>query len=138
MRIIFVPVHFMKKGIAAILLVFYFAFSSGVVINLHYCMSRFDSSKLGAAKSEVCSKCGMHTKDADGCCHDEVKLIKIQDDQQTAAFSFSFTPPDAAVDNTSFFTGQIIKSESKSFSLTDHSPPLSKQDTYLINCVFRI
>ncbi len=131
-------VQFMKKAIAVILLIFYFAFSSGVVINLHYCMNQLDSSKLGAAKSDICGKCGMHTEDSNGCCHDEVKLIKIQDDQKVASVEFQFPAPDTFVEKNNLFVFVSgIEIEKKS-EFTNHSPPLSKQDTYLQNCVFRI
>ena len=87
----------MKKGIAAILLVLYVAFSSGVVINYHYCMDSFDSVQFGANKSDYCGVCGMHKSEGNECCKDEVKIFKIQDDQQTCAISFKFTSPDAVI-----------------------------------------
>lgn len=128
----------MKKAVSAILIVFYFAVSSGVAINLHYCMNRFDSLQLGAAKSEVCGKCGMHTDDSNGCCHDEVKIIRLQDDQQVSNIHFqfsSFIALTAIVEPD--FTEQLVSGAGYS-SVNNHSPPLSKQDTYLVNCVFRI
>ena len=128
----------MKKGIAAILLVLYVAFSSGVVISFHYCMDSFDSANLGTKKSDYCGVCGMHKTEGNECCKDEVKIFKIQDDQQTSVINLKFSAPDAIVatlpvlDETSLFrtTHQLF--------LHTHSPPLSKQDTYLQNCVFRI
>lgn len=128
----------MKKGLAFILLVLYFALSSGVVINLHYCMNRFDSSSLGAAKSEVCGKCGMHSDDANSCCNDEVKIIKIEDGHQFSAINFKFTSPEVIIDHSSFYLTNLINTEKKNQVFTDQSPPFSKQDTYLVNCVFRI
>lgn len=101
-------------------------------------MNRFDSSKFGASKSEVCSKCGMHTSDSNGCCHDEIKVIKIQDDQLASALSFKFTDPDVAIIHQPSYTNYIIINPRKGFALTNHSPPLDKQNTYLLNCVFRI
>jgi hypothetical protein len=128
----------MKKAVSAILIVFYFAVSSGVAINLHYCMNRFDSLQLGAVKSEVCGKCGMHTDDANGCCHDEVKIIKLQDDQQVSNIHFQFSSFIALADIVQpDFTEQLFCGISYS-SGNNHSPPLNKQDTYLVNCVFRI
>ena len=128
----------MKKGIAAILLVLYVAFSTGVVISYHYCMNDLDSLQLGAVKTEVCGKCGMHQVDANACCNDEVKIFKIQDDQQASVINFKFSIPDAVV--TTFPVWEeisIINSTHQLFS-NNHSPPISKQDTYLQNCVFRI
>jgi len=126
----------MKKGIAAILLFFYFAFSTGVVISYHYCMDEFDSLQLGDKKTDICGKCGMHTGNM-GCCNDEVKIFKIQDDQQTASADFKFVAPVAIVEPFPTWVETPVSSVHEIF-VTNHSPPLSKQDTYLQNCVFRI
>jgi hypothetical protein len=128
----------MKKGIAAILLVLYVAFSSGVVISFHYCMDSFDSLQLGAKKSDYCGICGMHKTNGNECCKDEVKIFKIQDDQQTSAISFKFSTPDAIVASFPVWNETSLINSTHQFFLNDHSPPLSKQDTYLQNCVFRI
>jgi len=126
----------MKKGIAAILLLFYFAFSTGVIISYHYCMDEFDSLQLGDKKTDVCGKCGMHTTNM-GCSSDQVKIFKIQDDQQTAAINFKFVAPEMIVDPFPVWNETPVISTHE-FFVNNHSPPLSKQDTYLQNCVFRI
>ena len=128
----------MKKGIAAILLVLYVAFSSGVVINFHYCMDDFDSAQFGANKSDYCGVCGMHKSEANECCKDEVKIFKIQDDQQTAAINFKFSSPDAVVADLPLWNETPLVRSTHQLFLHTHSPPLGKQDTYLQNCVFRI
>ncbi len=128
----------MKKGIAAILLVLYVAFSSGVVISFHYCMDSFDSLQLGASDFEVCGKCGMHVEDTSGCCNDEVKIFKIQDDQQASAINFKFSSLDAIVAPLPDFNEVALINSTHELFLNNHSPPLSKQNTYLQNCVFRI
>jgi len=128
----------MKKGIAAILLVLYVAFSSGVVISFHYCMDSFDSLQLGAKKSDYCGICGMHKTDGNECCKDEIKIFKIQDDQQTSAISFKFSVPDAVITELPIWNEVSLINSTPELFLNNHSPPLSKQDTYLQNCVFRI
>ena len=128
----------MKRFSAAILLVFYLAFSSGLVINLHYCMNRFDSIKLGISKSDVCGKCGMHTTDANKCCGDEVKIFKIDDDQQTSTVTFSFKAPAPDLTPIYILNTEIVQPGINNSSFYFHPPPLSRQDTYLQNCVFRI
>jgi len=128
----------MKKGIAAILLVLYVAFSSGVVISFHYCMDSFDSLQLGAKKSDYCGICGMHKTNGNECCKDQVKIFKIQDDQQTSAISFKFSTPDAIVATLPVWNETSLINSTHQLFLNDPSPPLSKQDTYLQNCVFRI
>ena len=128
----------MKKGIAAILLVLYVAFSTGVVISFHYCMNDLDSLQLGNVKTEVCGNCGMHTTDANGCCNDEVKIFKIQDDQQASAISFKFSAPEVVVTPFAVWNEPSYINSTHQLFLNNHSPPLSKQDSYLQNCVFRI
>ena len=128
----------MKKGIAAILLVLYVAFSTGVVINFHYCMDTFDSVQFGANKSDYCGVCGMHKSPGNECCKDEVKIFKIQDDQQTSAINFKFNSPNAVVADFPLRNEIVLIRSTPELYLQTHSPPLSKQDTYLQNCVFRI
>ena len=128
----------MKKSIASILLILYVAFSSGVVINLHYCMDNFDSVQFGANKSDYCSVCGMHKSEGNECCKDEVKIFKIQDDQQTSAINFEFSSPDAVVVDLPLWNETSLVKSTHQLYLQTHSPPLGKQDTYLQNCVFRI
>jgi hypothetical protein len=128
----------MKKGIAAILLLLYVAFSSGVVISFHYCMDSFDSLQLGASEFDVCGTCGMHKEDGNACCNDEVKIFKIQDDQQFSAVNFKFAAPDAMVTTLPDLCKITYAVSRHQLFLQNHSPPLSHQDTYLQNCVFRI
>ena len=71
----------MNKLIASISLVFYFAATCGVVINSHYCMNRLVSVHLFEKSADVCGRCGMDTYELNGCCHDEVKVIKLEEDQ---------------------------------------------------------
>ncbi|MER3499102.1 MAG: hypothetical protein C4308_10950 [Chitinophagaceae bacterium] len=101
-------------------------------------MDRFDSVRLYTPASDYCTKCGMHTQ-KHGCCHDEVKIVKLQDDHQVSAFSFALKQlqpqevllPDFAV---------TLSQTSLLVHHFNHSPPLlpDKQHTYLQNCVFRI
>jgi hypothetical protein len=128
----------MKKGIGVILLALYLAFSCGIVINMNYCMNRFDSSKPGAAKNELCRKRGMHTTGSKGCCHHVLKVIKIQDDQQASAGIFKFNSREINVGQVSLYVPDLINEDINVLSPSHRSPPLSKQDTYLVNCVFRI
>ena len=128
----------MKKSIASILLILYVAFSSGVVINFHYCMDDFDSAQFGANKSDYCGVCGMHKSESNECCKDEVKIFKIQDDQQATAINFKFSSDDDVVADLPLWKETLVARSTHQLYLHTHSPPLSKQDTYLQNCVFRI
>ncbi|TAL46175.1 MAG: hypothetical protein EPN92_06545 [Chitinophagaceae bacterium] len=128
----------MKKAFSVILLSLYFAASSGIVINMRYCMNRIDSVEFGAAKTEVCGKCGMHVQESNGCCHNEVKIVKLQDDQQVTSLHYQFSSPDAVQEIPQSSFPEPVVAVIDDFSFNNHSPPLSKQNTYLQNCVFRI
>ena len=128
----------MKKLLATISLLIYFVVSTGFVVSVHYCMDKLDGIEWGEADSDQCGKCGMTITDSDGCCKDELKVVKLKVDQTIAKLlkaSFA-TPVVTSLPVNYLFTPPItdILSEEP----VAHGPPLSKQDTYLQNRVFRI
>ena len=128
----------MKRGIAVILMVIYIAFSSGVVINYHFCMNELASARLFEKDTDVCGQCGMHN-DNNGCCHDEVIVLKSEDDQSSSvAFHFGIKPPPVTNDLTeiSFLVHQ--NPDDQRNAVTAPPPLLSGQNIYLQNRVFRI
>jgi hypothetical protein len=129
----------MKKIIASFSVIVYFAFACGVMVNYHYCMDRYDSFRLYKSSSDWCTRCGMHTN-GHGCCHDEVKIVKLQNDYQTSSVSFALKHIQPVVSTPSEFLSVTLLNEDIVLNKTDHSPPLllPRQDTYLQNCVFRI
>ena len=124
----------------SIVLISYLAVSSGIVINFHYCMNKLASTKLFAAESKQCGTCGMHTDDSNGCCRDEVKIVKMEDDQKLATtFTFELPSSDAQFHVPSEFIVTSFYNVPGSGHFLNHSPPLlSAQDIYLQNGVFRI
>jgi predicted amidophosphoribosyltransferase len=129
----------LKKVLATISTVIYFAVTSGIVVNMHYCMDRFDSAQLYATNAEVCSKCGMHTSDSNGCCHDEIKVVKLNENHNFSQFNHEVKSPEAATVHYNDFLSSLHIQPVQQNDFLNHSPPLlSQQDTYLQNCVFRI
>lgn len=124
----------------SILLVCYLAFSSGVIINFHYCMNRLASTELFAYEGDRCGKCGMHTDESNGCCRDEVKIVKMNDDQKlTTALSYVLPSLDALVQEPSEYIVTSFYNVPVARHFLNHSPPLlSTQDICLQNSVFRI
>lgn len=116
------------------------AVTAGVVINFHYCMDRLASTKLFEKKAKKCGKCGMHTENSNGCCRDEVKIVKMEEDQQlTVEFSYSLPSIEGLTHETSEFIIASFYNVPVTRHYQNHSPPLlSAQDSYLRNSVFRI
>jgi hypothetical protein len=130
---------FMKKLLASITSVFYFAFSCGVMINLHYCMDEVDSVQLYAASDDTCNRCGMTVKAGEGCCRDEVTIIKLVDDQQTTHQHFTIASPVVEKQDAGTFQLSAFEEPQAQKHFLNHSPPILKgQDTYLVHRVFRI
>jgi hypothetical protein len=128
----------MKKVIASFAVTIYFAFACGVMVNYHFCMNRFSSFSFYKASTDWCGLCGMHISKSRGCCHDEVKILKLQDDHQTSSVLFQFKTFQPAITFLPEFSAAEINND-LSVDHLNHSPPLLHgQDTYLLNCVFRI
>jgi hypothetical protein len=127
-----------KRIPVTILTVIYFAISSGVVVNMHYCMGRLSSVNMQSWPASTCA-CGKKTESKKKCCKTELKVVKLEDAQKASYADFAIhTPVTPLVTEFNLLLASsydvlhiIVPSE--------HSPPLlSEQDTYLRNRVFRI
>lgn len=64
----------------------YLSATSGMVVNVHYCMGKISSVSFGYEKDHndgTCDKCGM-LKAENHCCKDEVTEGKLNDAHQTS------------------------------------------------------
>ena len=127
----------MKKIVALILSVIYITASSGVVLNLHYCMGTLASVEVESLKSDNCSKCGMKANHGH-CCHSEVKILKLDSSHKQAVIVASPDVPIALLPvNVSRVDAQIYSSKADE-PVANGPPPLACNKIYLHNCVFRI
>ncbi len=75
----------MKKFLLSILAIIYLGISTGVTLHIHYCMGKLVDIGLVSKSNNRCDKCGMvKVNNHKGCCHDEQKVVKIQQDQNNA------------------------------------------------------
>lgn len=117
------------------LLLVHTAASSGTVLSLHYCMGDFASVSIGHKDKKGCYKCGMENK---GCCHDDVKVIKL--DNNAIVY---------ATNNHTFYQPALVGFH----DIVDHNVGLPLKDMkpaiainafaddppiFLLNCNFRI
>jgi len=128
----------MKKIYIGILAIVYMAVSSGIAVELHYCMGTKAGMDFYGSENEKCGKCGM-TEEKAGCCHDEFKFYKINDSHKTASNDISFTAPEFAVINDYNFYNWQMPLIAQPAAINNHSPPgYTKPDACIMNCVFRI
>lgn len=128
----------MKKLLAAVLLFVYALVSTGFVVSVHYCMDKLNGVQLGDTSRDTCGKCGMALKDANGCCKENVKVYKMQTDQAFAKVQ----KPDfllvAIAPEPGPVSLLVLLTEASKTNPVAHGPPLSGQDLYLKNRVFRL
>jgi len=130
----------MKRIIASILVLIYFTVSTGLIVSMHYCMGKLDSTAIGFSASETCGRCGMETFDSDGCCRDEFKVVKLESDQLVAkVIEAGFHLAVILPENNTRYLFNPFRNFISGDKLIAHIPPLlDEQDTYLQNGVFRI
>lgn len=80
----------MKKFLLVILTLLYIGVSSGIALNLHYCMGKLADIKLG--QTGTCASCGKQNQPSD-CCSTETQLIKLSVDQNVHLMSATDLTP---------------------------------------------
>lgn len=128
----------MKKAFVAILAILYVTLTSGVIVNIHYCMGRIASVEYGYDDHDICGKCGM-SGNREGCCHTEYNLVKVDDEHQVIPVDIpSFEMPVSILpDEIVWIDPAPAKPVTTSFTYEDPPDPYLNS-VYLCNCVFRI
>lgn len=126
----------MKKALIAILAILYITTTSGVVVNVHYCMGAVASVTYGHDVPETCGKCGM--KEKDGCCHSELKVVKLDDAHQQAVKAAQLAQL-AELPVVYFETAIATYNSHRGFVNSYHSPPDNRVNViYLHTGVLRV
>lgn len=125
-----------KKVLIVLLAFVYLGVSSGIAMNVHYCMGKIASVEL-FQQSDKCGNCGM--KKSDGCCKDEFKIVKLSDTHKIVSNNITLLAPLAILNNTfSDFKSDFLFTQ-RSISINNNSPPTpSGSCLCILNCVFRI
>lgn len=131
----------MKKILITVTAVFYLAITSGLAMNIHYCMGKISSVSFGSEGDHsdgTCNKCGMN-KTENHCCNDEFQFVKLTDSHQSSGFSgniqlISIELPVTEVSLTTSLQGHTIEP----FISYSSPPPLYFNEVYKAVRVFRI
>ena len=131
----------MKKLTLILVLLVYALSSSGMTVTVHYCMSDFVGWELsGKTSSSLCASCGMEEEGNKGCCRDETKIIKSENDQQRVEMFFDSlkVPVTLISSNYSDYNPNYLANRIKELPCS-HAPLCRlKVPVYISNCVFRI
>lgn len=128
----------MKRIVTGILALLYLAVSSGVVLEVHYCMGKIAGVELYGGHNEQCGKCGMK-EGKGGCCHDQLQVYKLEDVHKQVnspgvaplwaiALPAVYPVPDCQLPADPSFNTVAL-----------HPPPdIHAPALCIVNCVFRI
>ncbi|UEG49701.1 hypothetical protein LK994_13750 [Ferruginibacter lapsinanis] len=127
----------MKKVFVAILAFLYLGVSSGVAMEIHYCMGKKAGVDFYSSDNDKCGKCGMKAKK--GCCNDEHKFYKINDSHKSVSNDLSFQAPVFVVlTQYPLYETKFIYTVADK-TVQNHSPPIyTKPSACILHGVFRL
>ncbi|MEQ1623724.1 MAG: hypothetical protein ABL870_03480 [Sediminibacterium sp.] len=131
----------MKKLLVTILALIYLGSSTGAMMHLHYCMGKLAETSFSKKTNATCNKCGMKTtQKKNGCCKDESKFVKNEQDQKASLTHFEFQQEAIALLPASIcmvpeakFGNQLLIAYASNAPPDLHAPPV-----YLRVCSFLI
>src|SRR5687768_12258850 len=82
----------MKKALSLFIALLYLATSSGLALQVHYCMDNVAGVTLAQEEEGSCGKCGME-KSSGSCCKDELKFVKLEDAHKLLIADYQLQPP---------------------------------------------
>jgi hypothetical protein len=127
----------MKKMIIAIITVIYMSISSGIAMDIHYCMGKLTGFELYGKENDLCGKCGMKNKK--GCCGDNYKFYKLSDSHKNVYNNISFTLGSIAVAKNYSSYNWHLSTTIATNAVANNSPPLyTRPSACIMNCVFRL
>jgi hypothetical protein len=132
----------MKKLFTITLAFLYLAITSGLVLEMHYCMGKLAASEFSFVThdhSKACSKCGMENG-KNKCCKDEVKVVKLQDVHKQVSLDYQIDVPVAILPyHTWQYAYYAPVTSDRNYTYNSHAPPLiSNVSMMVLNSVFRI
>lgn len=132
----------MRKFFLAILTLIYLITTTGVVVNVHYCMGKLAGWELSDKETKTCSKCGMEKSltTKKGCCNDKHKLLKFDTEQKLTESSIQhlLLASGALPVADAELSGSHLASFTTAIPLIHAPPRNSGLAIHLRNCVFRI
>lgn len=129
----------MKKFFLTILTIIYLGVSSGLAMEVHYCMGQKAGVELFGSDDDRCGRCGMKEKNT-GCCHDEHSFYKLTIDQKHVVNDIQFDQIQVIILSTYFIHSWMIQGQAFHPVAQAHSPPLLRtgSQTCIYNSIFRL
>ena len=113
--------------------------STGVAMEVHYCMGKKAGVDFFKVENEKCKKCGM-TEKKGGCCSNEHKFFKLSSECKNVSpylLTHFFNVDDLVIQSNDFYLSHFPCNTSNVIS-SDYPPDKNSPPIYILNCVFRI
>ena len=112
--------------------------SSGIAMEIHYCMGKRAGVDFYKTENDKCSSCGMKEKN-NGCCHDEHKFHKLADSHENVYNNISFDAGEISIVAAYPLYNWQLPTEPGNAVVHNNSPPgYAGHSACIRNCVFRI
>lgn len=113
--------------------------SSGIAMEIHYCMGERAGADLYGTSSEKCGRCGMKEQNKKGCCHDDHQFYKLEDSHKKAVNDLSFNIGEIALPAPVVVYNSGIPVDRATAIPHDNSPPgYIEPPARILHGVFRI
>ena len=123
----------------SILTFIYLGVTSGLAMEVHYCMGQQAGFELFGSEKDRCGRCGMK-ENKSGCCHDEHSFYKLTIDQKHVVNDISFDQVPVIILSEFFIQSYTIQGQTYHPAAQAHSPPLLRtgSETCVLNSIFRL
>ncbi|MES3016138.1 MAG: hypothetical protein V4721_00095 [Bacteroidota bacterium] len=130
----------MKKFILLVLVMFYLGVSSGLTVNIHYCMGELIGWSMNDENDSGCTNCGMAKAESGKCCKDQQHKLEVKESLKASAIVFHFNMSDIEVPLAAFLG--LDEVSSRTFNTYNYFSHASRRTpdspVFLRNCSFRI
>ena len=123
----------MKKAVAFIVSLLYLSLTTGLSVNIHYCMGEILDVQFESYNND--DKC----KTKMPCCGHDYHFVKVSDEHQQISNDLNLKAPVVELHWINPPGDELISSTIDRSITNANSPPLlTDPDIYIQNCVFRI
>lgn len=113
--------------------------SSGIAMEIHYCMGEKAGVDFYKLADDKCGLCGMKEQNKKGCCSDDHKFYKLDDSHQKAVNDYSFNIGEIGMISPYPIHEVQVPPAASAALINNHSPPgYTKPPARILHGVFRI
>ncbi|HNP54077.1 MAG TPA: hypothetical protein PKK69_05655 [Ferruginibacter sp.] len=129
----------MKKSLLLVITFLYGLVSSGIAMDIHYCMGKRAGVDLWHHGNDRCSTCGMKSKKSK-CCHNKIEFYKLTVDHKQSVIDYSFPLAVHTLEPVKHPLLEVPVSTISTGIPYANGPPLARSGLFIciLNGVFRL